>query len=192
MPTVAELELEIYKLKQELQKARKDKDPESVKNYTFYTQTGETSLLELFKNKEFLFVIHNMGIECSYCTLWADTLNPMLPWINSKAEVALCNSDSLEIQSQMKISRKWNFNMIQDPNRTMALDLGYAQTDSSSGNEETYLHPGISAFKKLPDGSIIRLNHTQFGPGDDFCPIWPLWDLIGGTDWEPEDPKEKL
>lgn len=192
MPTVAELEKQIWDLNEQLQKARKENPPEPIKNYKFSTQSGEISLSDLFGDKDYLYVIHNMGIDCSYCTLWADTLNPMLPWLRTRAEVALCNSDDLETQDKMKSSRNWDFKMIQDPERTFAIEMDYARKGVEDGKEVTYLGPGISAFKKLPDGSIVRLNHTQFGPTDAFCPIWHLWDLIGGTDWEPEDPKIRI
>lgn len=192
MPTIAELEKQIYALKDQLQKARKENPAEPVKNYTFDSNSGPKTLSDLFGDKEFLYVIHNMGINCSYCTLWADTLNPMLPWLCTHAEVALCNMDDLETQAKMQASRGWNFIMVQDPDKSFSTELGYYRTYTEDGEEHTTIYPGISAFKKLPDGSIARLNHTEFGPGDDFCPIWPLWDLIGGTDWQPEDPKVSL
>ncbi|MEX0876185.1 MAG: hypothetical protein WD114_01890, partial [Phycisphaerales bacterium] len=48
-------------------------------------------------------------------------------------------------------------------------------------------HPGGSAFHKTSDGSIVRTGHMPFGPGDDFCAVWPMLDLIkdGKGEWEP-------
>ena len=192
MSTIAELEKQIWDLKEQLQKARKENQPEPVKNYPFATQNGETTLSDLFGDKEYLYVIHNMGIGCSYCTLWADTINPMLPWLRTRAEVALCNMDDLETQSKLQASRDWDYVMVQDTDKSFSTYLGYYRSYTEDGKQHTSVWPGISAFKKRPDGSIVRLNHTEFGPSDDFCPIWPLWDLIGGSDWQPEDPKSRI
>jgi predicted dithiol-disulfide oxidoreductase (DUF899 family) len=50
-----------------------------VRNYTFTTIDGETSLLDMFGGKDRLLLIHNMGQGCRYCTLWADGFNGFLP-----------------------------------------------------------------------------------------------------------------
>jgi predicted dithiol-disulfide oxidoreductase (DUF899 family) len=55
------------------------------------------------------------------------------------------------------------------------------------GDDEGKTYPGVSAFHKRGDGTIIRTGHMPFGPGDDFCAVWPMLDLIkdGKSDWEP-------
>jgi hypothetical protein len=47
--------------------------------------------------------------------------------------------------------------------------------------------PGFSAFHRQPDGMIVRTGYDFFGPGDDYCPPWRLFDLLqgGAGDWEP-------
>ena len=47
--------------------------------------------------------------------------------------------------------------------------------------------PGVSAFRRAADGTITRTGSTFFGPGDDFCAVWPLFDLLaeGDNGWEP-------
>ncbi|MBL8069059.1 MAG: DUF899 family protein [Armatimonadetes bacterium] len=185
MPSPAELESQIIELKQQLAEARKANPPEPVANYEFESADGPVKLAELFGGKDFLYVIHNMGKGCQYCTLWADTLNPIVPILRTKAEVALCNMDSLETQRAMQASHNWDYRMVRDADRAFSQDMGYFQPAQESGDGRASLLPGISAFRKSSDGTVTRLNNTPFGPGDDFCPIWPLWELIGGSDWEP-------
>jgi hypothetical protein len=40
--------------------------------------------------------------------------------------------------------------------------------------------PGVSALRKTEGGAIERTGRTRFGPGDDFCALWPLFDLLEG------------
>jgi hypothetical protein len=48
--------------------------------------------------------------------------------------------------------------------------------------------PGVSAFRKLDDGTIVRTGPDVFGPGDDYGSPFPLVDLLEGGigDWEPQ------
>jgi predicted dithiol-disulfide oxidoreductase (DUF899 family) len=48
--------------------------------------------------------------------------------------------------------------------------------------------PGVSAFHKDEAGRIFRTGYTYFGPGDDFCAVWPMLDLLedGPNGWEPK------
>ena len=45
-----------------------------------------------------------------------------------------------------------------------------------------------SAFRKEEDGTIRRVGHAPFGPGDEFCGVWHLFDLLeeGAAGWQPE------
>ena len=46
--------------------------------------------------------------------------------------------------------------------------------------------PGISCFRKQ-DGRIVRVGDTEFGPGDDYCVIWHLLDLVPDrAEWSPK------
>ena len=48
--------------------------------------------------------------------------------------------------------------------------------------------PGASAFHKDASGKITRTGQTSFGPGDDFCAVWPLFDMFkdGVNKWQPQ------
>ena len=46
--------------------------------------------------------------------------------------------------------------------------------------------PGVSTFRKNADGTIDRIAKDFFGPGDLYCGVWHLFDLLAdGVDgWE--------
>ncbi len=185
MSTIAELETQIYELKQKLAEARQQNPPEQVHNYQFETLHGVKSLADFFGEHNHLFIIHNMGENCSYCTHWADILDPIFKHIESRAAVALCTPDELTAAQKFAQSRNWTYALVNDNDRGFSREMGYYKTYSEDGQEHSGVWPGISAFRKNSDGSIVRLNHTQFGPLDDFCPTWHLLDLIQTSDWEP-------
>ncbi len=63
---------------------------------------------------------------------------------------------------------------------TFAADMGYRSDDGR-------WKPGVSAFKR--DGArILRVADTGLHPGDDFCTLWHLLDLLpeGQGDWRPK------
>ena len=54
-------------------------EPQEVQDYEFTNTEGKVRLSELFGQHEDLILIHNMGVSCSYCTLWADGYNGIHP-----------------------------------------------------------------------------------------------------------------
>jgi predicted dithiol-disulfide oxidoreductase (DUF899 family) len=46
----------------------------------------------------------------------------------------------------------------------------------------------VSAFHRNDDGTVVRTGKAIFGPGDDFCALWHLLDLLPGgpKGWEPK------
>jgi predicted dithiol-disulfide oxidoreductase (DUF899 family) len=64
--------------------------------------------------------------------------------------------------------------------------------DTSFGEDMGYrvdgqAKPGVSVFKRR-GGKIVRVADTSFSPGDDFCGVWHLLDLIpeGAAGWQPK------
>ena len=55
-------------LRGKMRKLQRSVEPEEVSDYEFSTTEGRVRLSELFGDKEYLFVIHNMGAGCRYCT----------------------------------------------------------------------------------------------------------------------------
>ncbi|MBS1716568.1 MAG: DUF899 family protein [Armatimonadetes bacterium] len=176
---IAELQAKIEELKAELKKLQHAAPPEEVRDYSFETQTGTVTLSELFGDKDELILIHNMGVSCPYCTLWADGFEGQRAYLEDRAAFVVCSGDKPEVQASFAAKRGWGFKMISDGSKQFTRDMGY-------WNEEDGWWPGASGFRQV-DGKIYRTGTAIFGPGDDFCPIWPLQDLIGGDKgWEPK------
>ena len=66
---------QIADIRKKMREVQAAVEPETVSDYTFSTPEGTTRLTDLLGVKNALFVIHNMGASCPYCTLWADGFN---------------------------------------------------------------------------------------------------------------------
>ncbi|MCA9281731.1 MAG: DUF899 family protein [Phycisphaeraceae bacterium] len=170
----------------ELKKKRTDlwrKAPrQSFDNYTLrQTDGGEVSLADLFGDKSELILIHNMGKSCPYCTLWADGFIGFTKHLENRAAFALCSPDEPATLKQFAESRGWNFRTISCHGSDFASDAGFEPEPGK------YL-PGVSCFRKRADGAIERTGMSFFGPGDDFCSLWHLLDLLdnGPDGWQPK------
>jgi predicted dithiol-disulfide oxidoreductase (DUF899 family) len=178
---IRRLETEIQALKQQLTEARRRRAQEPVRDYRLAGRDGDVSLSELFGNKNDLLVVHNMGASCAYCTLWADGFNSLLPHIENRTAFVLASPDSPEAQAKFASDRGWKFRMVSDSGSEFTREMGF-QTPAGD------YYPGVSAFKRDADGQVVRTASTFFGPGDDYCSVWPLFDLLAGGDngWEPK------
>ena len=176
---IENLEQQIFELKAKLNELRRSSAGKDVRNYTFATLDGETTLLDMFGDKDKLLVIHNMGQGCRYCTLWADGFNGFLPHLESAMSVVLVSKDPPELQRQFANSRDWRFRLASHHGG----DYICEQT-VSDGSENM---PGAVVYER--DGNTIyRKNACAFGPGDDYCSMWSLLGLAGlsGADWTPQ------
>jgi predicted dithiol-disulfide oxidoreductase (DUF899 family) len=120
-----------------------------------------------------------MGTSCAYCTLWADGFNGLAGHLQDRAAFVMSTPDSPDVQAKFKASRGWAFRMVSNQGSSFAEDMGYKSA-------EGWL-PGVSVFKRQ-GSQIVRVSDTSFGPGDDFCAAWHLFDLIpeGADGWQPQ------
>lgn len=169
---------EIKKL-QELHQFRK-KEP--VENYVFQGWDGKITLAELFGGKNELILIHNMGKQCNYCTLWADGFQGFYKHLKTRAGFVLANHNSPAEQKEFAKSRGWEFPMVSAAGTSFAKDMGFLSDDGS------LMNPGVSIFQKNEAGEIFRTTSAGFGPGDLFAGIWHLFDLLPGGpgNWQPK------
>ena len=172
---------QITELKKKLSEARRRRPAEPVKDYEFKTVDGAAQLSSFFGEKSDLLVVHNMGAGCPYCTLWADGLNSLVPHIENRTSFIVVSPDAPEAQAKFAAGRGWKFRMANDASVEFTRDMGFLLNDSD-------YWPGVSAFRRGEDGSITRTGSAFFGPGDDFCAVWPLFDLLadGHSGWEPK------
>ena len=176
---VAQLEQQIFELTERLQALRKANEGEAVRNYSFATLNGETTLADLFGDHSKLLMIHNMGQGCRYCTLWADGFNGFLPHLESAMSVALVSKDAPETQRRFANSRGWRF--------LLASHGGGDYIREQSVVENSNNTPGAVIYERKGE-EIVRTNSCVFGPGDLYCSMWSLLGLAGlnEADWTPQ------
>jgi len=176
---VRALEQQMLALKDEIRQAREEVEAQPVANHVFETEAGEVRLSDLFGDQEDLLVIHNMGKSCSYCTLWADGLDALVPHLARRAAVVLVNGDPVDVQKSHAASRGWRHHrVVRDASGEFTRAVGMLTEDGWM--------PGLSGFRK--DASGVKMTgQTYFGPGDDFCGVWPAFELLegGAKGWEP-------
>lgn len=183
-PTIQELETQIGELKKQLREARLTNPGTPFADYDFESESGPVKLSDLFAGKTELLVWHNMGMGCNYCTLWADTLTGYVRHLETRCPLVVVTPDPIVFQQKAKLDRGWNFRMVRDVTHAFSEAAGFFKP---MGDGKPWFWPGLSAFRMNPDGSITHVNATVFGPGDDFCPVWPALELLPGGigDWEP-------
>lgn len=174
------LEAEIFEMKKRLAELIRQAPDEKVNDYTFQTIDGDVTLSEMFGDNDELLLIHNMGRSCPYCTLWADGFNGILHHLENRASFVVISPDPPRIQKEFADSRGWRFNMYSCDQNTFSEDLKFKGDDG--------YYPGFSTFRKDDNGDIFRTGFRYFGPGDDFCPAWHLFDILprGVANWAPK------
>ncbi len=179
---ISALEQEIIAKKQELYTLKKQMPRFEVPDYELKTRQGsKIRLSDLFNGKQELILVHNMGKSCPYCTLWADGLNGLYFHLENRAGFAVSTPDEPEIMDAFATSRNWQFKLVSTHGSTLKKDLGFQLPDGS-------YYPGVSTFIKAEHGKIFHVAKAYFGPGDDFCALWYLFDLLAveNPDWEPK------
>lgn len=152
-------------------------------NASFLDREGNIrTLTDLFGDKEALIMIHNMGISCTYCSLWADGFNGFTPHLEKQVSFVVCSPDPVAIQRSMTLSRGWNFRMYSYADSDFIRSIGFLK---KTADKETPL-PGVSVFIRR-EGQIFLESQAYFGPGDAYCSIWNLLDLLptGWGDFRP-------
>jgi predicted dithiol-disulfide oxidoreductase (DUF899 family) len=178
---ISKLHRQIASLKKRLRNAQQKAEPKKVKNFTLATPKGDVALRDLFGRKRDLIVVHNMGRSCPYCTLWADGYNGLVEHIESRAAFVVVSPDAPKAQQKFAKSRGWKFKMASDKTGAFTKAMGYLKSKSG-------WWPAVSAFHLQDDGTIVRTGTAVFGPGDDFCALWPMFDLLkgGAGRWSPK------
>ena len=187
---ISELEHEISRTRQEIIRnkeklsrlARRLPKEEIKKDYSLKDWNGhDVKLSKLFGESNDLILVHNMGRQCPYCTLWADGFNGLVNHLEDRASFVVVSPDSPKIQKEFAKNRGWKFRMLSGHGNSFIKDMGFEKPKRG-------FMPGVSVFRKEKDGRIFRVAVDQFGPGDDYCMIWHFFDLLplGPNGWEPK------
>ena len=183
MAAINERRAQIMKLNGEIKALQADVEPEPVEDHTFDTPDGEVRLSELFGGKDTLYVVHNMGSQCVYCTQWADGFNGVLPHLEDRAAFVVSSPNSPAEQTEFAGSRGWNFRMVSLMDDDFATAMGFIQEYEGA----PALWPGVSVFQQQ-GAAVVRVSSTVFGPGDSFNSAWHFFDMMpdAGGDWVPK------
>jgi len=175
------LERKIYEMKTQLAEMRRAQPADPIEDYELIGPNGPVKLSALFGEGEDLLVVHNMGTGCSYCTLWADGFNGFVPEISTRASFVLVSPDEIGVATKFAEKRGWRFPVVVDDEKAFSTAVG-------RWFGEKGIYPGVSGLHKDADGKITRISTVDAGPGDDFCAVWPLLDLLkdGAKGWEPK------
>lgn len=178
------LERAVEEAKGRLREARWRRMPEPIRAYTFRMagSGAPVAFTDLFGARRDLLLVLNMGQRCNYCTLWADGFAGLYHHIADRAAFVVASPDEPAIAGAFTAARRWPFPVVSLAGTTFASDLGFAQADGG-------IIPGICGFARNDDGSVVRTGRSeQLGPGDDYCPVWPMFDLLreGSNSWEPK------
>ncbi len=185
---IDDLDYQLQDIKTKLAELRRQRPREEVQNYQLLDSEGrEASLSTLFGDRSRLILVHNMGRDCPFCTMWADGFTGLLPHLESRVAFVLTSPDKPEAQQEFAQSRGWNFPVYSTQGTTFVSDMGF-------DIENEGLMPGVSVFTKEADGKIYRVSRAEFAPGDDFCATWHFFDLLpeGIDGWEPKFSYELL
>ena len=176
---------DLEKAQQRLKDMRRRVPSEPVQDYELRGPDGVIRLSETFGDKSDLILIHNMGSGCPYCTMWADGFNGVLHHLEDRSAFVVASPDSTETQQQLRQKRGWRFRMYSAADSSLFKDMGFESDDENYGS---HAMPGVSVFHKSSDGSILRVSWDYLGPGDSYCSVWHLFDLLrdGAGDWEPQ------
>ena len=179
---LSKAEKELEKCKAKVSKLRREFAAQKMDDYTFYDPDGKKiPLSSLFGDKEDLILIHNMGKECRYCTLWADGFNGVYWHLENRAGFVVASPNDPATVKTFSQGRGWKFKMISMHETSFNKDMGF---ESEKGKPM----PGVSTFHRDTDGKISRIGAAYFGPGDEFCAVWHILDLLkdGPNGWEPK------
>ncbi len=182
---LAEALADLEQAQQRVAELRRQLPAEPVADYELTGPDGKTKLSAMFGDKSDLILIHNMGAGCPYCTMWADGFNGVLHHLESRAAFVVVSPDAPEVQQRQASKRGWRFQMYSAKGTTFIEEMGFG---SEEEHYDSHAMPGVSALHKNTDGSIVRVARDFFGPGDLYCGVWHLFDLLrdGPDDWEPQ------
>jgi predicted dithiol-disulfide oxidoreductase (DUF899 family) len=176
--TILALEEEMEATYEKLSDLRASDPPTPWGDYDFIGADGQSVRLgDLFGNKDSLILVHNMGRQCPYCTVWADGFSDSYHRIAAKAAFVVTSKETIEAQQKNIKERGWQFPMVSSGDNRILEDLGFLG--------EGRVIPGLAFFSKNNNGEIFYHSRHVFGSGDQFGMLWHVLDLVGK--WDPAE-----
>ena len=101
---LADYRRQIAAIREKMRETLAAVEPQPVQDYELTNVAGPVRLSELFGPHEDLILSHNMGVSCSYCTLWADGFNGVADHLANRAAFVVSSPDDPETQAAFKAS----------------------------------------------------------------------------------------
>jgi predicted dithiol-disulfide oxidoreductase (DUF899 family) len=186
MPNAVEKELEAankeyWKIMEKMARLRRKLPRKAVDDATFTNTAGKkVKLSQLFGKHDHLILVHHMGPQCPYCTLWADGYSGQTYFVEKRAAFVVAAPKPPKVLAEAQKKRGWKFAFVSDEDGRFAKDMGFW---SKPGDKWEGPWPGVSVFERK-GGRIERISKDMFGPGDQYCPAFHFFDLL------PEDKKK--
>jgi len=176
----------ISALQEEMRGLQDEVEPQVVRDYQLTGWEGPVRLSELFGAHNELIVIHNMGVSCSACTMWADGFNGVYDHLASRASFVVSSPNPVDTQKTFAAGRGWRFPMVSHAGTTFAEDLGYRRPGQGADNHGGWW-PGVSIFRR-ENGQVVRVADQELGPMDPFCSVYHFFAMVPGADpkWHPK------
>lgn len=180
MDELPEQNAEIYEVEQEIQDLqvrlaelrRLQVQGTAIPDYELIGWDGlPTRLSEHFGDKNQMILIHNMGMSCSYCTLWANGFTGLLRYLERVAAFVMVSPDDVTVQQAGSAARGWKFKMLSTKDSSLFRDMGFEQADGGPW-------PGMTTIYKDQDGQLRRHSLASFCPGDMFCAAFTFVDHL--------------
>jgi predicted dithiol-disulfide oxidoreductase (DUF899 family) len=175
------------------------------KEYSFETDDGTKTLVELFDGRTQLLVYHFMfgptyEAGCPACSSGADTFNANVPHLNARDVTFLCDSRApLEKLNAYKRRMDWSFPWVSSLETDFRFDFGVSQTDEEAArlvegdlppavahmaaacgtDSAGYLTeaPGLSVFAL--DGGVVYHTYSTYARGlEIMMGFYPLLDRV--------------
>lgn len=166
---IFDLEQEVFNQRNKIEELKEKQEAKEVPDYTFQTLKGEISLSDLFGDHSTLILLHNMGKQCPYCTMWADGLNLTYEQISQRTAFVLSSPDAPDVQREFAVAKNWQLPMV-----------SLADSSFKEDFKSVITYGGLSVFLKDEEGTIKLSTQTLFGPGDEFGILYHLLNLLPG------------
>ena len=177
---IAELEEKLIEDSKRLAEMKRSLPPVQIEDFSLKRTDDNVSLTDLFAGMCDLVVIHNMGRNCRYCTMWADGLNGLRHHLQSRAGLVLVSPDAPDVLEEFAAGRGWEFPIASAHGTGFNAAVGMEKQGGAL--------PGVPTFHRGPEGEILKVATEHFGPFDLYCGVWHIFArLQNGVDrWEPQ------
>ena len=166
-----------------------------VKDYRFMSEAGESNLGELFGSSSQLLVYHFMfhpewEAGCKSCSFWADSYDRSVAHLAARdARLVAVSRAPLAKLLEYRERMGWTFPWYSSSGSDFNFDFDVSFTDAQvaagdggynyrEGNAPGLEMPGLSVFKKDPDGAVFHTYSTYSRGLDPFNSTYQLLDVL--------------